>query len=345
MAAGDRGNGDDQPPFPLPRQTNRSWREQALTRAAELRTLLTWFGSAPVSPEERPATAAEHLDLDAAIELHLEAARQAADGNSRWWEVRNGAIIERVMSHLNAAEADLLRRAPAKYVCGQISHIVSHVRQHLPTDDPQRLRVEELAEEVCDGHLDAYAREALIHAVRAASLEARREFTRVRSFRNVLLVTAAILTAAAVGTAVWGAVRPAHLGLCFHPQQRGVQVCPIGPDPTGADIVLIQFIGLLAAAVTGSAALRNVSGTSTRLGLPVALAVLKLPSGALTAFLGLLLMRGGFVPGLSDLDSSAQILAWAVVFGAAQQLVTGLVDRQADHVLNQVGGKAHSPSG
>ena len=222
-----------------------------------------------MSPEERPATAAEHLDLDAAIELHLEAARQAADGNSRWWEVRNGAIIERVMSHLNAAEADLLRRAPAKYVCGQISHIVSHVRQHLPTDDPQRLRVEELVEEVCDGHLDAYAREALIHAVRAASLEARREFTRVRSFRNVLLVTAAILTAAAVGTAVWGAVRPAHLGLCFHPQQRGVQVCPIGPDPTGADIVLIQFIGLLAAAVTGSAALRNVSGTSTRLGLPV----------------------------------------------------------------------------
>ena len=56
-------------------------------------------------------------------------------------------------------------------------------------------------------------------------------------------------------------------------------------------------------------------------------------------------VAGQQVPGLSDLDSSAQILAWAVVFGAAQQLVTGLVDRQADHVLNQVGGKAHSPSG
>jgi hypothetical protein len=44
--------------------------------------------------------------------------------------------------------------------------------------------------------------------------------------------------------------------------------------------------------------------------LLVALALLKVPLGALTAVLGLLLMSGGFVPGLSALDSSAQILAW-----------------------------------
>ena len=44
------------------------------------------------------------------------------------------------------------------------------------------------------------------------------------------------------------------------------------------------------------------------IGLPVAMAVLKLPTGAITAFLGLLLMRGQFVPGLSALDTSAQIL-------------------------------------
>ena len=67
--------------------------------------------------------------------------------------------------------------------------------------------------------------------------------------------------------------------------------------------------------------LRNVKGTSTPYGLSVALALLKLPLGALTAVLGLLLMSGGFVPGLSALDSSAQILAWALVFGFSQQLL------------------------
>ena len=83
----------------------------------------------------------------------------------------------------------------------------------------------------------------------------------------------------------------------------------------------------------------KLHGTSTPYSLPVALAVLKLPTGALTAVLGLLLMRGGFVPGLSALDNPAQIIAWAILFGYAQQLFTRLVDDRAHNVLNQVGGQ------
>ena len=52
----------------------------------------------------------------------------------------------------------------------------------------------------------------------------------------------------------------------------------------------------------------------------------------------LLLMRGQFVPGLSNLDTSAQIVAWAVVFGYAQQLFTRLVDERGQAVLQAVGG-------
>lgn len=54
--------------------------------------------------------------------------------------------------------------------------------------------------------------------------------------------------------------------------------------------------------------------------------------------LGLLLMRGQFVPGLSALDTSAQIVAWAVVFGYAQQLFTRLVDQQGQAVLSAIDG-------
>jgi len=72
--------------------------------------------------------------------------------------------------------------------------------------------------------------------------------------------------------------------------------------------------------------------------LPVSLAALKLPTGAITAFLGLLLMRGQFVPGLSALDTPAQILAWALVFGYAQQLFTRLVDQQGQTILENVRG-------
>jgi hypothetical protein len=60
--------------------------------------------------------------------------------------------------------------------------------------------------------------------------------------------------------------------------------------------------------------------------------------------LGLLLARGNFVPGLSALDSSAQIIAWALVFGYAQQLLTRLVDNQAQSVLEGAGGNTKSLS-
>jgi hypothetical protein len=66
--------------------------------------------------------------------------------------------------------------------------------------------------------------------------------------------------------------------------------------------------------------------------------VLKLPTGAITALLGLLLVRGQFVPGLTALDTSAQILAWALIFGYAQQLFTRLVDQQGQTVLDSVRG-------
>src|SRR5205823_5655584 len=90
------------------------------------------------------------------------------------------------------------------------------------------------------------------------------------------------------------------------------------------------------AAIAAAVAIRGIRGSSVAVHLPVLLAVLKLPMGAITAFLGLMLMRGQFVPGLSALDTSAQILAWALVFGYAQQLFTRLVDRQGQTVLDSL---------
>ena len=104
------------------------------------------------------------------------------------------------------------------------------------------------------------------------------------------------------------------------------------------DLIVVELVGLTAAAIAAAAAIRRIKGSSERYGLPVALAALKLPTGAITAFLGLLLMRGQFVPGLTALDTSAQILAWALVFGYAQQLFTRLVDQQGQTVLDNVRG-------
>jgi len=120
-------------------------------------------------------------------------------------------------------------------------------------------------------------------------------------------------------------------------------ICPSGDEegqqPSGRDVLIVVGLGLLGGSLAAAFAIRNVRGTSTPYGIPLALAFLKVPSGALTAVAAILLLGGNFVPGLSELDTQRQILAYALVFGYAQQLATRLVDNQAQNILNSVPGK------
>jgi hypothetical protein len=92
-------------------------------------------------------------------------------------------------------------------------------------------------------------------------------------------------------------------------------------------------LGSVGGAVAGVFSIRRLHGSSSPYAVPLSLAVLKLPLGATTAITGLLLIRGGFVPGLSMLDFPAQIMAYAVLLGYSQQVFTGMVDQQAQRVL------------
>lgn len=331
-----------------------SWREGARTRAHELEALARWLTSLSDSVRDESMVAALHA--------HLAVAREAATTHAGVLRSITGSSYERAASNIDAAESTLLRIAPEWYLRGQMPSLLRHVERHLSATDRRLTRLQQLEGE--GALLDDAGRTTVIAAHRAASSEAGREHARVRSFRNVLTVTSLVLVLLAAGVAILGAVAPKAVPLCFGPETEGriVVVCPTeqsefvapplpeqgpsNPDvddvvrntASSRDVFTVELVGLLAASVAAAAALRGIRGTSTPFGLPVALAILKLPTGALTAFLGLLLMRGGFVPGLSALDTSGQILAWAVVFGYAQQVFTRLVDQQAHTVLDAVGG-------
>jgi len=356
------------PSFLVGGPTTTSWREHALTRIHELRALANWI-EARTEARDR-AGEAEAL---VAVREHLRAAQQAAEGDletrrQRAKSTLGGAVVERAWSNLDAAESELLRVAPESFVRGQMPNVVAHVRHHLPADDPRRVLAESIAARKPGATVTAADREALVTAVRMASLESRREIMRVRSFRNVLLVSAAVLTLVAVGMVLVGALKPDAMPLCFNPGTD--VVCPTGVAELGGgttdaqaataspadadplirqtasswDFLVVALVGLIAAAVAAAAALRSIKGTTTPYSLPIALAVLKLPTGVLTAILGLLLMRGEFVPGLSALDSPAQIISWAIILGYAQQVLTGMVDRRAQVVLDDVGGGGNRPA-
>jgi hypothetical protein len=348
--------GDEPASLMYPR-AHRPWREGAVTRANELEALQSWLRTRPDS------VASE--ELFQAVEKHVTIARDTATGDRNPWHGITGASLQRTASNLDAAEATLLRLAPGPYLRGQLPGLLAHVRRNLPPDDPRRVRLESLVHAL--SHPSATSRDLteeergqIVGSVRAASSEAVRQLMAASSFRNLLGVTSVILCVLALGVALLGVLSPSTVPLCFAPETEGriTVVCPTAqssvPAPadgtasttdiddvlretaTTWDLLTVEALGLAAAAISAAVALRDVRNTATPISIPVVLAVLKLPLGALIAVLGLLLLRGGFVPGLSALDTSAQILAWAVLLGYAQQLFTRLVDQHAREVLDDV---------
>jgi hypothetical protein len=64
--------------------------------------------------------------------------------------------------------------------------------------------------------------------------------------------------------------------------------------------------------------------------------LLKLPTGALTAVAGLVLVRSVMFGQVAAAWGAPQIVACALIFGASQQAFTRLIDRQAQNVLDSI---------
>jgi hypothetical protein len=363
------------PPFTPGRgPTTSAWREEAITRANELAGLATWIETQREASQP-PATATLKYVREHLAAVRTTAANEDRRANGKplgpWTKLRSswgGASHERALGNLDVVEATLLRLAPSFFLRGEMPSLLAHVNRFLPKADPRRSAVERLARKAETEELDTGERGAVVAALHAANTQRRRDLLRVRSFRNVMFVAAGLLLPLAAALAIFGASRPDAIPLCFYPQELQKVVCPTeevhldradveaagggAGQPSSPDIdpyideaakpgdtFLVEVIGLIAAIVASVVSLRKIRGTSTPYSLAVALALLKIPLGALTAVLGLLLMSGGFVPGLSALDSSSQILAWALVFGFSQQLLTRLVDQRANTLLENVGGR------
>lgn len=331
-----------------PRPPRSPWRARAKTRLAYLEVQL--------KREEAKPPSADRKALLRGMESHLEKAHAAAEETFGWRRLWSGSTAqEGVWSNLRSADVLLLQLVSDQEAAGRASEVMALVKRHLGRDDPQRVRLAQRIRPIVSGELVPTDRELLVRALDSAYVALDAELARVRSLRDILWTATFVVLLGVAGLAVYGWFFPQSLSLCFAPKlgpgggtavdivcpSKDFRGLPAGTVPSSRadprDILTVEVAGLAGAAFTVIASLRHIRGTSTPYMLPLASAVLKFPTGALSAFLGVLLIRGAFVPGLSDLDSRAQVLAWAAVFGAAQHLVTRLVDDRAQMTLSEVG--------
>jgi hypothetical protein len=271
------------------------------------------------------------------------------------------AVLERLQKCLPETDQRLLRAKDAldPEVNSTSNRLADKPRRNSRSNGRQLIPVARNHRVNHDCNADALAqRRAALRDAMQIGYEAQDElYAQVRNFRNILYTGSALLILLVIAVCIVGAWRPGAIPLCFQPSNTagtsqssttGVAsfVCPsttgFAARPTGGDVSIVALMGLLGGALSATFTVQKLRGTSTPYGVPVALAILKLPAGALTAITGLVLLYGKFVPGLSELDSQGQILAYAIVLGIAQHLVTRFVDQKAQDVLGSVPSKERS---
>ncbi|MFD4034226.1 hypothetical protein ACFWVP_27895 [Streptomyces sp. NPDC058637] len=311
-----------------------SWWQRTVVRIAELQCQLNRIRSleSGLAPDEE--------QIATKVETHLNAARQAANRKKNPWSTISGADIDRAFANIHRAEAHIVRLTPKEELAELGPLVLAIARQHLGDDDPRRAKLEARLRGN-DHSLTEEMRELAVTTLLAAQMAEEKERARARSFRNILLASV-VATAVIAGVFIlWGFLSPSSIvsNICFTPDpDTNEKVCPIGDSETGQDMLIVMAFGSAAAAFAAAVSLKKIQGTSTPYAVPLMLVLLRIPVGALAALMGLALIHGGFIPGLSNLDSGPQIIAWAILFGILQESVTRLVDRQGKDVLDNVRG-------
>jgi hypothetical protein len=279
---------------------------------------------------EMPAPAQRRL-LEA--KGRLNAADAIVKSRPGLWYAWSGVDVARAYANIHAVEVTLVRLSDPAIVAAKLPDIVADASLVLKPDDA---RLESLRgyqnQSLKDGD-----REVIAQDVQAVYDACAAEHVQARSFRNILFGVTIVLALFAIAFGIVGWRFPEWVGLCAQDKAAAGPTCPSGGrDATGGDVFLVELIGVFGASLVGSVAVRRMRGSSTPYAVPMASLLVKLPSGALTAVAGLLFVRAGVLgPDLAK-SGTAQLVAYALIFGASQQAFTRLIDIQTQNVLDSI---------
>jgi hypothetical protein len=282
----------------------------------------------PKEPKEQLDPPAQ--ERCALIEARLDDASDYARGNWRSYLTNwlTGADIERAWRAIHEAEELLLLVQSDDVVRAQIIDLTADVKKQFHDTDPlYDPYLDELkAMSAVNGKLDREGLRRIRATLNAISDEAH---SRLRNFRNLILWAILMLSIGLLLT--WLFARgDRNLLLALKCKQEG---CSTIPE--------VFLAGALGGLLAGMASLRNLEGSSAPYLLPMVMALLKVPAGALTGLLGILWMQHGLL-GAFNPQYGGAILAYAAFFGFAQEAFTMFADRRANELLGEAKGKKAS---
>lgn len=318
---------------PVRRIYASAWRAAVISRVDELEDELARVGARPERPPEGASDWSETVDYRRAC-ANLATARAAVVGSSghllgRW---ASGSSVETARRALHAAEAALLMIQDAETVRAQLPELRAALATTLGPRDG-RIAEYEAALEGCAQDVERSRQRIRVikSAVDAASDNARGN---LRNYRNWLIIIGVIALVGLVIAAIVHALQPRFLFIC-----QAVSAADHACGPNGANVAEFEGVGALGGLIAALFALRRLNVYSGPYALPLWLALLRVPAGAAGALVGVLLLQGGLVNALVP-QPKGPLLASAVVFGAAPEVVLRLLDQKANSVGSAAANKS-----
>ncbi len=240
-----------------------------------------------------------------------------------WWY---GGPCDQAWRHVHEAEARVTALLPDGERRQRMAAILFDARAVLEPGDPLlALQPEQVAQDATPEK----ARE-LVRRYRQVWDD---RYIRSRAYRNRLIILTAVVTlfiAVLVTCAATGILRvEAAAG------GGALRLDPPAWGPSFAGLVTAAGIATLGAAgglLAGARQVTEVGGVYNPFFLPWHSLALKIQMGALCGTLGVLIMLAGIVPEVR-LGRWLDVVLWALVFGATQQLVTTLVDKKVSNLV------------
>jgi len=285
-----------------------AWREVVLARAERAEHEL---GAA-----NGQANHAQHL-------LHLVKRTAETPGSLRTcW---TGDQQERAWMKLHQAETEIPEVLSEDELYVHSEEVLKQAKAALGENDPHVTQLSKLIENHTswtDTHA-ALAAETT-HVTRAVYDKKDESYAESRNYRNRLIRLSGIGLVGVTLLIIATARGPIDLNPAARTGIPGGWETPL----------LIALFGALGAFVSSIPALSHMPGTRNPFCLPQYQMLVKLTTGPLFAFFGIVMLQSGVISELNPASTFLELLVWAAIFGSTQQAVTRLIDRKVSVLVS-----------
>ncbi|WP_346184550.1 hypothetical protein [Streptomyces osmaniensis] len=315
-----------------------TWQHRAKVRASVL-----WIELDSVCPKEKEDDCSDGVkrseQRDGARRLLVRAEKLINSAGSRqrrlwerihsWW---NGELYEGTLKSLHEAEVLIVGLYEPNRALRHARSVLAMAKP-ICRGDSRVAQVEQLLGPSRETPTPKDLPAALAELLGAAYAVEEERGVRSRNFRNRLIRAGLVLTillgvVVGVAFAVDGSIP-----VCDVIGERQTTNC-IGSDaPSGQDTGIVMLLGMLGAGLPMIARLQRMGGSWNPYSLPFWQEMIKLPTGALTAVVGLVLVDTDWLPFARPADGWREVIAYAIAFGVGQLAFTHALDKRTEKLL------------